>query len=88
MVSKKHFTFVPDYWNFTFKIMNNIESLKGEIVMYPNFMLLRQTMTLWSPFVADSPDRRNNSAKNIAYFLEWAENHRTFALWLRNHIKS
>ena len=34
VVSKKRFTFVPDYWNFTFKIMNNIESAKGEIVMY------------------------------------------------------
>ena len=50
--------------------MNNIESAKGEIVMYPNFMLLRQDYGLWAPFVADTPYSRNNSAKNIAYFLE------------------
>ena len=50
--------------------MNNIESAKGEIVMYPNFMLLRQDYGLWAPFVADSPDRRNNSKKIWPKYLE------------------
>lgn len=34
VVSGKLITFVPRFCNFTFKIMNNIESAKGEIVMY------------------------------------------------------
>ena len=34
MVSGKLITFVPRFCNFTFKIMNSIESAKGEIVMY------------------------------------------------------
>ena len=34
------------------------------------FCLLRQLLSYSPPFVADSPDRRNNSAKNMAYFLE------------------
>ena len=49
----------------------------------PNFLCLRQYFILISPFVADSRYRRNNSAKNMAYFLEWARNHRTFASVLR-----
>ena len=36
----------------------------------PNFMLLRHILSYTPLFVADSPDRRNNSAKNMAYFLE------------------
>ena len=34
VVSGKLITFVPRFCNFTFKIMNSIESAKGEIVMY------------------------------------------------------
>ena len=34
VVSGKLITFVPRFCNFTFKIMNSIESQKGEIVMY------------------------------------------------------
>jgi hypothetical protein len=43
----------------------------------------RHILSYTSPFVVDSPDRRNNSAKNMAYFLEWARNRRTFASDLR-----
>ena len=34
VISEKRLIFVPEFWNFTFKIMNNIESATGEIVMY------------------------------------------------------
>ena len=59
--------------------------VEREIPMYnldmitPFFMPLRQSFTLFYPFVADPPIRRNNSKKILAKSLESAKTRLTFA---------